>query len=261
MRRGARLAVPWGLATLLVVGVVGAALPAAAVPTCGGMEITLPVGTTEGTNSSDVMMGTPGDDTISGGLGRDVICGGGGNDRLLGGPGNDTLNGGDGDDRLFGQQGCETLNGGSGNDLLYPGAGKPWCAGTLDGQGGRDRMIIDAYGRNDIFGGLGRDTLDFRKSPVGMLVHLDEAPPTYDFIDVLTTNSVIYDVEVVFGSQVDDLLYGGDGNDILHGFGGDDYLYGGNGDDTLIGGEGIDDVDGFNGHDICEGETLQLCND
>ena len=72
-----------------------------------------------------------------------------------------------------------------------------------------------------------------------MLVDLGDSPPTYDFIDVLTTNSVIYEVEVVFGSEfLADILRGGAGDDDLRGFGGDDALFGGNGNDRLIGGDG-----------------------
>jgi len=244
---------------MLVAGLAGAALPAGAAPTCGGVALTLPAGTLTGTSGDDVLLGTPAGETMNGLGGDDVICGGGGDDRLNGGPGFDNLVGGDGDDHLYGQGGCDHLKGGTGNDVLFPGPSGAACAGTLVGQGGRDRFVITVAGKNDVFGGPGRDTLDFRKSPVGMLVDLGDSPPTYDFIDLLTTNSVVYDVEIVFGSEFADLIYGGDGNDTLKGFGGNDFLHGGDGDDILIGGAGDDEVDGFNGTDTCEGEDLQLC--
>ena len=128
---------------------------------------------------------------------------------------------------------------------------------------GRDRMIIDHYGRDDVFGGLGRDTLDFRKSPMAMTVGLGNAypNPTYNFAGEDPTNSLIYGVEVVYGSQYADDLRGSNGKDALYGFGGNDYLFGGDGDDRLFGGDGEDTVDGSDGSDTCEGEHLQSCND
>lgn len=249
-----------GLALLVGLGLVAAALPAAGASRCLGQALTKPAGTLTGTSGDDVLLGTSAGETMNGLGGDDIICGGGGDDRLNGGPGFDNLVGGDGDDSLYGQGGCDHLKGGTGNDLLFPGPAGSLCAGSLEGQGGRDRFVITATGRNDVFGGPGRDTLDFRKSPVGMLVDLGDSPPTYDFIDVLTTHSVVYDVEIVFGSEFADLLYGGDANDTLKGFGGNDYLHGGDGDDTLIGGNGTDTVVGFNGDDVCEGENLDLCN-
>jgi Ca2+-binding RTX toxin-like protein len=246
---------------LLAVGLAGAAVPAGAESvTCLGWELTESVGTLVGTSARDILLGTAADETISGLGGNDVICGGGGNDLLYGGAGFDNLDGGDGNDSLYGQGGCDYLRGGAGNDVLWPGPSGQACAGTLDGHLGRDRMVISAAGRNDVFGGPGRDTLDFRRSPVGVVVNLGLHPPTYDFVDVLTTNSAVYDIEVVFGSKYADILGGGDGNDDLRGFGGDDTLFGGNGDDHLVGGDGTDTVNGWNGTDTCDGEDMQLCN-
>jgi Ca2+-binding RTX toxin-like protein len=252
---------PWGMVFLPALGLLAAALPAGAKPTCAGVTLTLPVGTLTGTAANDVMLGTSAGEAIYGLGGADIICGGGGGDDIYGGPGNDTLIGGDGDDRLYGQGGCDHLKGGVGNDLLLPGPPGTACAGSLEGEGGRDRFVITSVGRNDVFGGPGKDTLDFRQSPAAMTVDLGGHPPTYDFAGAPPTSSVIYDVEVVFGSQLGDTIDGGDLDDDLRGFGGDDYLYGWDGDDRLIGGDGDDTVDGGAGNDICEGEYLQLCND
>lgn len=80
------------------------------------------------------VIGTEGDDTITGGDtadiiygmdGNDLINGGGGADFLHGGRGNDTLYGGDGNDTLIGGEGDDTLEGGGGNDTyIYAGDGK-----------------------------------------------------------------------------------------------------------------------------------------
>ncbi len=45
----------------------------------------------DGGNGDDVLIGGPGDDTLSGGAGDDVLIGGDGTDTLNGGPGDDTL--------------------------------------------------------------------------------------------------------------------------------------------------------------------------
>lgn len=92
--------------------------------TCDGLPATI-VGTPgddtlSGTNGADVIHGLSGDDTISGGNGDDRICGG--ND-------NDTLNGGNAIDRLFGDSGADTLNGNNGNDALDGGADTDTCNG------------------------------------------------------------------------------------------------------------------------------------
>lgn len=94
---------------------------------CSGLLPTI-VGTAgddviTGTNHRDVIMGLGGNDVITGGNGDDVICGGGGEDVVLGGNGGDTLLGGFGADRLEGGNGPDTLVGGPGVDLLDGGNG------------------------------------------------------------------------------------------------------------------------------------------
>ena len=87
------------------------------------------------------MVGTPGDDELSGGLGRDVFlglggddefqgslnedraCGGAGDDHLIGGPERDRLAGGAGRDELHGEGGDDALDGGKGTDECLGGPG------------------------------------------------------------------------------------------------------------------------------------------
>ena len=94
---------------------------------CQGLAPTI-VGTPgddvlSGGNGVDVVMGLGGNDTITGGNGNDVICGGDGDDVLRGGNGDDVLLGGAGDDQLYGDNGNDTLTGGPGTDLLDQGRG------------------------------------------------------------------------------------------------------------------------------------------
>lgn len=77
------------------------------------------------------VVGTPGDDTLTGNAGsnyldgaggNDVLNGMGGGDVLLGGSGNDTLNGGGEADLLIGGAGYDLLNGDLGDDILIGGS-------------------------------------------------------------------------------------------------------------------------------------------
>ena len=62
------------------------------------------------------ILGTDGDDVLTGSPFDDIICGLGGNDRLDGGDANDVLLGGDGDDELNGAAGDDCMVGGPGDD-------------------------------------------------------------------------------------------------------------------------------------------------
>jgi CSLREA domain-containing protein len=84
------------------------------------------------------IVGTPGDDDLSGGIGRDVFLGLGGNDefqgsldadRACGRTGDDRLIGGPGNDRLAGNAGSDVLRGEDGKDLLLGGLGVDVCRG------------------------------------------------------------------------------------------------------------------------------------
>jgi Ca2+-binding RTX toxin-like protein len=101
----------------------------------GATPIT-PVCTIVGTDGDDVLTGGPGNDIICGLGGNDVIDGRGGRDRLVGGPGDDVLRGGSGDDivlgeggddRLFGDEGRDWLDGGDGTDRAVGGSGTDQC--------------------------------------------------------------------------------------------------------------------------------------
>ena len=218
--------------------------------------------TIDGGSLNDSLFGLGGDDIISGGDGHDglyghdgmdTLNGDMGNDRLYGGEGNDILNGGDGVDQLRGQDGDDTLNGGAGNDTLIGGAG----ADSFEGGAGIDRVI-------------------YVGSATGVTVNLaDVSMSTGDALGDTFSN-----VELVYGSSLDDTivgdsgnntlgglagndivsggdgndrLYGHDGNDILNGENGVDFLSGQDGDDTLNGGDGIDTLIGGNGADVLNG--------
>jgi hypothetical protein len=115
------------------------------------------------------VLGTAGDDTLSGdqrsnllrgGPGNDTLNGGAGNDNLWGEAGNDNLYGGAGDDTLLGAAGMDTLVGGDGNDLLAGDAdadsftcdGKNSNSALLDGTSPGDADFRVDYMMGDTLG-------------------------------------------------------------------------------------------------------------
>ena len=68
-----------------------------------------------------VLLGTEGDDDLTGYDTSEVISGLGGNDRIIGGNGDDTLSGGAGKDHVNGGLGNDIIDGGAGNDILSGG--------------------------------------------------------------------------------------------------------------------------------------------
>lgn len=103
-----------------------------------------------GGDGSDTLWGLSGDDHLSGGTGSDYLLGGRGNDYLSGGGGDDSLLGQEGNDRIYGREGDDGLIGYTGNDTLVGGDGND----TLNGAG----VYQDGYGPQD-FGAGSIDTL------------------------------------------------------------------------------------------------------
>jgi Tol biopolymer transport system component len=101
------------------------------------------------TNSCRIV-GTAGNDVLTGTPLADVLLGEDGNDTLVAVPSffvGDTLEGGPGKDLLVGSSVTDTLEGGAGNDVLRGGSGPDLLVGgpgrdVIQGQGGRD--LVDA---------------------------------------------------------------------------------------------------------------------
>lgn len=93
------------------------------------------------------VFGTPGDDSVAGGgdttqivyggAGNDTLNGTGVDDTIYGGSGNDTIKGNGGDDTIYGGSGNDTINGNNGNDIIIGGFG----ADKLTGSNGDDHFV------------------------------------------------------------------------------------------------------------------------
>jgi Ca2+-binding RTX toxin-like protein len=193
--------------------------------------------TLSGGLGNDKLRGGKGDDSLDGGQGNDILEGGEGNDILLGGEGNDNLSGGVGDDQLDGGEGNDILDGGQGDDVLLGGEGNDILKGgsgndALDGGEGTD-ILLGGCGEDSLSGGEDNDILD--------------GGAGRDYLDGGEGDDVIN------GGSGRDLVSGGDGNDILFGGSGGDWVLGGEGNDLANGGSNNDYVDGGEGDDALGG--------
>jgi Ca2+-binding RTX toxin-like protein len=191
-----------------------------------------------GDDTSEVIIGTPGDDTIDGAGGDDFIIARGGVDSVNGGEGDDTVKGGDGDDIVNGGNGSDGLFGGPDEDILNGEAGADFLEGGLGGDtmfGGTEGDVLsDLFGGDDLLeGGDGNDTL---LAGAG-----DDIVRGDGGADLLLDTGLIKASVIVNAVDPEFLLFSpGGGNDDMDGGEGDDTINGGPGDDVLKGSAGND---------------------
>jgi len=130
---------------------------------------------------------------------------------------------------------------GSANDDNLTGDGN---ANTLDGRGGDD-VLIGGAGADVLDGGSGTDTASYAGSGAGVNINLGTGTGTGGDAQGDTLTSI----EIVIGSNFDDVMSAGGASQTFDGGAGDDALTGGSGSDLLIGGAGADVLDGGNGSD------------
>lgn len=119
-----------------------------------------------GSNKSDDILGTIGDDGIRAGNGKDIVNGLGGDDEIKGENGNDVLFGGAGNDKIIGGNGADIIDGGIGDDLLI-------------GCNGPDTFVFALGAGNDTIQGFGQaDVIDLSMTGLsfGDLVISDVEP-------------------------------------------------------------------------------------
>lgn len=194
---------------------------------CNGLTPTI-----VGTDGDDVLTGNWQDDIIVGLGGNDTINGGGGNDIICAGDGNNQINGGDGNDTITAGPGDDIIDGGNGTDQIWAGDGN----NQVDG-GHLNDTIHTGNGHDTIEGGTGVD-----------IIHAGAGNDTIHGGDSDDT---------IHGGAGDDTIDAYNGHDTITGGTGNDSITGGHGDDTINAGPGNDHLDGGSGHDQLWGDTDQ----
>ncbi len=228
-----------------------------------------------GTRFADTIAGRGGNDRVLGLAGRDRLFGDAGNDSVHGGDGADRIAGGSGNDRLFGDSGDDLVSGNAGRDYLWGGAGDDRLAGgpgddvlrgnvgddILRGGDGRDLMeggagddlIFDGPGVDSFIGGSGYDTVSFVDADRGVFVHLAD--------EIAADRDPDDGPATVEPLQGIERVFGSRHDDVL--FGEKDpelsaldrpvALFGRAGDDWVEGGSANDTVNGGEGNDLVNG--------
>src|ERR671919_634762 len=171
-----------------------------------------------------------------------------GNDTVRGANVPGTLSGGSGNDAVSGRG---TLNGGSGNDTLTGST----LADNLRGSSGRD-TLDGGFGGDDLAGGSNIDTLLYPARANGVNVTVGSGNGNDGGPEDQTggrRDTVHGDIEVVFGTEVGDVLVGDSSAETLVALGGDDFVVGNSGRDTLLGFGGNDLLTGKAGGDVLRG--------
>lgn len=208
--------------------------------------------------------GTAGADVITGLNGNERLIGLGGNDTIDGAAGADIMEGGPGDDRFTvdnrGDQVIELAGEGFDRITLISNVGNfltpdhveqvvlsqgvrsatPASTGSKLAGVGNDNVFFSGPGTDFYDGNDGRDTLSYENAVAGVEASL--LKPTAFNTGGAGTDK-IDDMEILIGSDFNDILvggqgvsndiFGGDGNDIIVGFAGPDSLSGGAGADRF----------------------------
>ena len=240
----------------------------------GGLSATRTLALSVSDVVAETLVGTPGTDTLRGGLGDDTFTGLGGNDLLVGGVDRDKadysylatsltvtldaagtvtvtaaagdtdllvgiedIGGAAGNDTLIGDSAANRMTGNDGDDVLRGLGGDD----TLFGSGGDD-TLAGVDGNDVLDGGTGSDTVEYGNLATGITVTISaNAPVTIMVADGDT--DVLTSIENITGGMGADLFVGDAGANILDGDAGNDTLSGRGDNDTLHGGMGVDQAD------------------
>src|SRR6185369_1534756 len=239
--------------------------------------------------ASRILVGTEGNDTLTGQATNDTLSGNGGNDTLYGRAGNDLLDGGTGDDTLYGEAGNDTLTGGAGNDNMQGGVGDD----TFDGGAGNDVMSGDYHNTfQGWYAGTGNDTYLFGRGDGQDTIYDPDGAAGLDKIvfksgvapsDVLVVRSVdslllkitgttdqitvanYFTSDAAGGWAIEEIRFADDANTVwavsdvkaaaLLGGTGNDTIQGYATNDALSGNGGNDTLYGRAGNDLLDGGT------
>ncbi|AGH97678.1 Alkaline phosphatase [Micavibrio aeruginosavorus EPB] len=210
-----------------------------------------------GTSAADLIYGREGNDNISAGSGNDEVYGEDGNDTingstgydyLYGGLGDDIINGGSDDDYIEGNEGGDTLHGNDNADIIYGGDGDDIIYGDahndiLYGGNGND-AVYGGTGNDIIYGDDGDDTLNGDSGSIDILTYVNATSGVN--INLLTGiatgmgTDTFSNFERYIASSYNDVMIGNSSANTLTAGDGNDILVGNKGDDNLDGGLGDD---------------------
>ena len=218
------------------------------------------------------IIGSQGNDCITGDSQNNYIAGGDGFDTISGGLGNDTLVGGLGDvvdysytttsinyvlntsiQLNLGANDRDIISGFTG---IRTGSAADFITGNsddnyIDGGAGGD-AITGGLGNDTIIGGLGNDTLDgggdidtvdysYVTSAIGLTIALNGSSGIFASVGTTDRDSLV-NFENVIGTKNDDSIFGDSNNNTLIGSTGNDTIRGGFGNDSLSGGNDAGDL-------------------
>jgi len=209
----------------------------------GGLIGTAGEDSLTGTAAPELLVGLEGNDTLNGGAGVDALCGDEGNDNLIGGANFDQLFGDEGNDTLDGGSGTDFLHGGANDDTLNFSIDALWSPGSFVqntftsqaiGTGGSNQSFDRFFGDDgyDILSGTSGNDVIIRDVGTLLLFSIEE-------IRAGAGNDIV-DLTSFIHTPIPFIIYGEGGNDVLWGEVGNDTLDGGTGNDSLTGGPGVD---------------------
>ncbi len=105
-------------------------------------------------SNDNLIIGSFGNDRITGTTNDDIIVALSGSDTVHGLTGNDKIQGNEETDQLYGDNGDDIVQGGSGSDLLYGEENNDVIAGGVD-----DDYLIGGNGNDKLYGDVGDDIL------------------------------------------------------------------------------------------------------
>lgn len=235
-----------------------------------------------GTQGNESLTGTAAANFMAGGGENDVISGLGGDDSLYGEDGNDKLVGGAGDDYMVGGAGNDTMSGGTGRDVyvmpyfsaysgvvpaIYKDVITDFAAGN---SGDQINLRIDYSGLGNSRNPFADGYLRLTQAGADTLIELDydATAQTGKFQTIAILRNVVktdltafnfqgIEPNAIAGTAGNDVLTGSSTDNLMAGLAGKDDMSGLDGNDTLHGGFGSDTLNGGNGNDSLYGDEYE----
>jgi uncharacterized repeat protein (TIGR01451 family) len=199
-----------------------------------------------GGGGSDIVFGDQERDFVSAEKGDDIVYTGKGTDAVFGGKGRDRMFGDRNSDTLYGDLDADTIVGDNGNDIDLTGDDSDIIFG-----GGSGDAIAGTQGNDTVYAGKGPDISYGGIENDSLWGDLGRDTLSGDLGDDALFGSVLN--SFVTDPEGQDLLFGGPGNDYANGQDNDDSVVGGEGRDLMFGGKGLDRVYGESASDTLYG--------